>query len=75
MAEVAIKDLRYLGIRICCLSLGAIANRPLNNDGWKMHPVDVGQLAVSLSSLPSRVMPAYVEMRPSLPDKSPVFGM
>ena len=75
MAEAAIHDLRYRGIRVCCLSLGAIANRPKANDEWKMHTTDVGQLVVSLSELPERVMPAYVEMRPSMPRKSPISGM
>ncbi|MEJ3719958.1 SDR family NAD(P)-dependent oxidoreductase [Paenibacillus polymyxa] len=75
MAEVAVKDLRYKGIRVCCLSLGAISNIKMEDDDWKMKPSDVGELLVLLESLPKRVMPAYVEMRPSKPSKSPITGM
>jgi NAD(P)-dependent dehydrogenase (short-subunit alcohol dehydrogenase family) len=75
MSKIAIEDLRYKGIRVCYLSLGAVANRPKENDHWKMHPSDVGQLLVSLSELPVRVMPSYVELRPSTPLKMPIAGM
>lgn len=75
MSEIAIKDLRYKGIRVCCLSLGAIANMSMEKDDWKMLPDDVGQLITMLAALPERVMPAYVEMRPSMPEKSPISGM
>lgn len=75
MAEIAIQDLRYHDIRTCCLSLGAISNIPLPNDEWKMTPKDVGELVVSLSKLHPRVLPSYVEMRPSKPEPSPVTGL
>ncbi|PEA52935.1 short-chain dehydrogenase [Bacillus pseudomycoides] len=75
MAESAIQDLRYEGIRVSYLSLGAIANRSMENDEWKMCPQDIGQLAVALAELPTRIMPAFVEVRPSIPNKSPISGL
>lgn len=75
MAETAIQDLRYEGVRVSCLSLGAIANRDMDNDEWKMRPQDIGELAVALAELPSRIMPAFVEVRPSMPNKSPISGL
>ncbi|TGV31129.1 SDR family NAD(P)-dependent oxidoreductase [Mesorhizobium sp. M00.F.Ca.ET.186.01.1.1] len=75
LAETAIQEMRYDEIRVCCLSLGAIANRKMPNDDWKISPDDIGQLIVSLSKLPSRVMPAYIDMRPSMPLRSPVTGI
>ncbi|QFQ28773.1 SDR family NAD(P)-dependent oxidoreductase [Bacillus thuringiensis] len=75
MAETAIQDLRHEGIRVSYLSLGAIANRPMENDEWKMLPSDIGQLVVGLAELPLRVVPAFVEVRPLNPNKSPILGL
>ncbi|TVX92064.1 SDR family NAD(P)-dependent oxidoreductase [Paenibacillus agilis] len=75
MSKIAIQDLRYKNIRVCYLSLGAVANRPKENDEWKIRPSDVGQLAVSLASLSPRVMPTYVELRPSVPSSSHIPKM
>ncbi|PEM87621.1 SDR family NAD(P)-dependent oxidoreductase [Bacillus toyonensis] len=75
MAEAAIQDLRYEGIRVSHLSLGAIANRSMENDEWKMRPRDIGQLAVAISELPSSIMPAFIEVRPSMPNRSPISGL
>ncbi len=75
MVKVAIQDLRYHDIRACCLSLGAISNIPLPDDEWKIAPEDVGELIVFLSKLHPRVLPAYVEMRPSKPNRSPITGL
>ncbi|NMM53334.1 SDR family NAD(P)-dependent oxidoreductase [Paenibacillus aquistagni] len=75
MSRIAIQDLRYRGIRVCYLSLGAVANRPKENDEWKIRPSDVGELALSLSKLSPRVMPTYVELRPAAPNTSAIPKM
>ncbi|MCL6450400.1 MAG: SDR family NAD(P)-dependent oxidoreductase [Acetobacteraceae bacterium] len=75
LAEVAVRDLRYRGVRVATIAPGAIANRPLPDDGWKLKPRDIGELVVKLASLPPSVMPAFVEVRPGKPLKLPVAGI
>lgn len=78
MAEVAIRDLRYEGIRVSCISLGAVElenEMVLVEDDWKIQPNDVGQLIIMLTELPKRLMPAYIDLRPSKPKRAANLGI
>jgi len=74
-AEVAIRDFRYKGVRATLIAPGAISNRPKENDEWKIKPEEIGKIVVYLSSMPSEVIPGFVELRPSQPLKFPFDGI
>lgn len=74
-AEVAIRDLRYKGVRATLIAPGAISNRPKENDAWKIKPKEIGEMIVYLSSMSPEVIPGFVELRPSKPLKYPFNGV
>jgi NAD(P)-dependent dehydrogenase (short-subunit alcohol dehydrogenase family) len=75
LAEAAMWDLRHRGVRVVTLAPGAIANRPLPDDEWKLRPRQVGDLVVKLASTPGQVLPAFVEVRPTEPKRRPERGI
>lgn len=76
LSESLIKDFRYEDIRLCYISLGATE---IDNDKfdstWKIKPSDVGQLICLIGKLPSNVMPAFIDLRPSKPLRSEEVGL
>ncbi len=75
LAEVALLDLRHRGVRVVTLAPGAIANRPLPDDEWKIRPRDIGELLVGLADLPASMIPTQVRVSPSRPKKLPFRGI
>lgn len=74
LSESSIMDLRYEGIRFTYISVGSTSLEDYEED-WKLQPEDIGNLIVSVSSLPKRVMLPYIDMRPSKPLRSKEIGL
>ena len=77
LAEVCIQDLRYEGVRACCLSLGAtnVNSKDYPSEDWKINAEDIGDMISFLSNFSHKVMPAYIDLRPSYPKKSDIVGL
>lgn len=75
LADTAMADLRNYSVRVCHISLGAISNRKMPNDEWKLTPDDVGRLVVALYDLPKRCLPNYINMRPLKNPDAPTMNM
>lgn len=77
MAETVIKDLRYEDVRVSHISLGAteISDTLVKEELWKIQPADVGLLITSISKLPQRILPAYIDLRPAKPRRSTTLGL
>lgn len=68
LAKTTLKEVRDEGKYVTYFSLGAIKNRDHGYDEtWKLLPEDIGEAILSLQSLNERVLPFYIEMRPSRP--------
>ena len=77
LTENAIKDLRYEDIRFSYISLGAIEimEEADGRESWKIQPQDVGELIALIAKLPGNIMPAYIDIRPSKPQRASVLGL
>lgn len=75
LAEVVLLETRVDGMRTTLLSAGAISNRPLANDGWKISPDQVAGFLFALVSAPPGAFASEIELRPAFPPASPIRGM
>lgn len=75
LADVARLEARPLGVRVTCVSAGAIRNRDDDNCTAKMTPRSVGAVVVAVVELPRDVLVGEVEIRPAEPRRTRVTGI
>ncbi|KAA5604817.1 SDR family NAD(P)-dependent oxidoreductase [Roseospira marina] len=73
--EVIVLENGESGMRCSLLSAGAIRNRPMANDGWKIRPDHVAQVLWDIVGLEAGAFVGEVEVRPTRPLPAPVTGI
>jgi 3-oxoacyl-[acyl-carrier protein] reductase len=72
-SEAIMQDLRYENIRVSYIMPGSVdtgfTSSPDHAD-WKIAPVDIAEIVLSLLRMPSRTLVSRVEVRPSKPKKN-----
>lgn len=69
-SEAMMLDHRYDNVRVSSVMPGSVATEFMSGEAdWKIAPVDIAQIVVSILSMPERTLVSRVEVRPSRPKK------
>ncbi len=68
--QAAMLDLRNYDIKCTTIMPGSVTSNfndhvPNSEDGWKIHPEDLGQMIVDLLKMNPNVLPSKIEVRPT----------
>ena len=71
-SQAIMLDLRQYGIKVTTIMPGSVSSYfndhlPDESDAWKIQPVDIGEIVVSLLEMHPRCLPSKIEVRPTRP--------
>lgn len=76
LAECLMEEVRYEGIKVHHLSLGAIKNREHGyEEEWKIKPEEIGNVILNLLYMPENVLLSDINIRPQKPKKNDIEGI